>query len=636
MTFKLASYGYVFDQTTRIWVREDYAGIAYNDGDEVEQRIAQIVSQANDRSALSAELRAECTDWPTLYHLSPERANLLRPLEPTLKGRVLEIGAGCGALTRYLGECGGTVLALEGSPRRAAIAAARTADLENVTVVSESFDKFNYQEPFDVITLIGVLEYANLFIPGPSPALALLERARSLLAPGGKLIVAIENQLGLKYFAGAPEDHVGLPMYGVEGRYRADQPQTFGRKELTAIVNQAGFAGTQFLVPMPDYKLPVSVLTEAGLNDADFDAAALAWQAVRQDRQLPARPYFSLERTWPQIFDNGLGLDLANSFLLLATPDVQSLVDESNTLAYHYSTQRRATFCKETRFVKTASATIAATYRLLTESVDSVVDEASHYQLTLPDSSPYQKGTLLAKQLINLLSEPGDIVQQFSIFFNDYLGALRQLLKREERDQQAWDLISIHEKIPGRYIDAIPQNLIVDAQGKCSYIDAEWYTSQSLELGYLLFRSIICQIVKVLDFARVREQGTMTRKDFIAQVFKQCDLPITEADFARYIDLECEFQAFAIDIPVSQLKERLLKELAEMPEEDLTKDLAENPPQPVSDAAPLPIFAQRVMQIVQQLGGINSTILRAWTIFKEEGVPGIKRRLNYLRDQSKE
>lgn len=636
MTFRLASYGYAFDQTKHIWIKEDYAGIAYNDGDEVEQRIAQIVSQANDRSALSSELRAQCTDWPTLYHLSPERANLLRPLEPLLKGRVLEIGAGCGALTRYLGECGGTVLALEGSPRRAAIAAARTVDLENVTVVSESFDKFNYQEPFDVITLIGVLEYANLFIPGPTPALALLERARSLLAPDGKLIIAIENQLGLKYFAGAQEDHIGQPMYGVEGRYRADQPQTFGRKALTEIANQAGFAGTQFLVPMPDYKLPVSVLTEAGLNDADFDAAALAWQAVRQDRQLPARPYFSLERTWPQIFDNGLGLELANSFLLLATPDAQSLVDEPNTLAYHYSTQRRPIFCKETRFVKTASATIAVIYRRLTESVDPVVDDASNYQLTLPDSSPYQKGTLLTKRLIDLLSEPGDIVQQFSIFFKDYLGVLRQLLTLEEGGHEAWDLTSIHEKIPGRYIDAIPQNLIVDAQGKCSYIDAEWYTAQSLELGYLLFRSIICQIGRVFDFARVREQGTMTRKDFIVQVFKQCDLPITEADFARYIDLECEFQAFATGIPASQLKEGMLKELAEMPEEAPAKDLPENPPQPVPDAVPLPIFAQRATQIVKQLGGIHSTILRAWAIFKEEGVPGIKRRLNYLRDQPKE
>ena len=79
-----------------------------------------------------------------------------------------------------------------------------------------------------MITLIGVLD-VQLFTSEENPPLAMLERVRSLVKPDGMLIIAIENQLGLKYFAGAPEDHLGQPMYGIEGRYRRDQPQTFGR-----------------------------------------------------------------------------------------------------------------------------------------------------------------------------------------------------------------------------------------------------------------------------------------------------------------------------------------------------------------------------------------------------------------------
>jgi len=176
-------------------------------------------------------LRQNLFDWPSLYHLSGTRANILRPFQRTLAGAdVLEIGAGCGAITRYLGECGTNVLALEGSPRRAAIARSRTRDLENVTVLAERFDRLQCDCKFDVITLIGVLEYANLFTSGENPPLAMLERVRSLLKPEGKLIIAIENQLGLKYFAGASEDHLGQPMVGIEGRYRKDQPQTWGAK----------------------------------------------------------------------------------------------------------------------------------------------------------------------------------------------------------------------------------------------------------------------------------------------------------------------------------------------------------------------------------------------------------------------
>ncbi|HQV89713.1 MAG TPA: class I SAM-dependent methyltransferase, partial [Nitrosomonas sp.] len=210
----LSEAGYILDSETNVWSRSNYDGIAYSDGDEVEQRIAQVVDTATDLSVLSSELRSHCTDWPTKYHLSGVRANILRPFECSLQGDILEIGAGCGAITRYLGECGAEVLALEGSPRRAAIARSRTRHMSNVTVTADKFDQFQIDQQFDVITLIGVLEYANLFGADDASALTMLERVRSLLKPNGQLIIAIENQLGLKYFAGAPEDHIGQPMYG--------------------------------------------------------------------------------------------------------------------------------------------------------------------------------------------------------------------------------------------------------------------------------------------------------------------------------------------------------------------------------------------------------------------------------------
>jgi 2-polyprenyl-3-methyl-5-hydroxy-6-metoxy-1,4-benzoquinol methylase len=198
----LLQAGYIFNTETNIWLRSGYGGIAYSDGDQVERRIEQIVTTAKDLSVFSSELRSQCTDWPSSYHLSGVRANILRPFESELEGDILEIGAGCGAITRYLGECGANVLALEGSLRRAAIARSRTHDQSNVAVVAERFDQFRIERKFDVITLIGVLEYAGLFAAHEHPALAMLERVRSLLKPDGKLIVAIENQLGLKYFAG--------------------------------------------------------------------------------------------------------------------------------------------------------------------------------------------------------------------------------------------------------------------------------------------------------------------------------------------------------------------------------------------------------------------------------------------------
>ncbi|MFP5414241.1 MAG: hypothetical protein ACLGG1_04375, partial [Gammaproteobacteria bacterium] len=75
------AWGYRPEAETGCWVpvgRESEFG--YSDGDAVEARLLAWVRAVVDRSVLSEELRAGITDWPSRYHLSPLRANLLRPL----------------------------------------------------------------------------------------------------------------------------------------------------------------------------------------------------------------------------------------------------------------------------------------------------------------------------------------------------------------------------------------------------------------------------------------------------------------------------------------------------------------------------------------------------------------------------
>ena len=111
----LAQADYQLDASTGIWSRPDFQGINYSDGYKVERRIEAVINSTSDLTVFSAELRSHYTDWASTYHLSSTRANILRPFQLTKNQDILEIGAGCGALTRYLGECGAHVLALEGS-----------------------------------------------------------------------------------------------------------------------------------------------------------------------------------------------------------------------------------------------------------------------------------------------------------------------------------------------------------------------------------------------------------------------------------------------------------------------------------------------------------------------------------------
>ena len=538
----LLDAGYVFDAQVNVWSNPDYKGIAYNDGDEIETRIANIIRDAQDITTLSTELRQNITDWPSQYHLTSERANIMRPFATSLKdAQVLEIGAGCGAISRFLGECGATVLSLEGSPRRASIARSRTRDLDNVTVLTEKFDQFQCAFQFDVITLIGVLEYANLFTPGDNPALSMLQRVKQLLKPNGKLIIAIENQLGLKYFAGAPEDHFGVPMIGIEGRYGKNQAQTFGRSALTKLLQQAGFIKSHFLAPFPDYKLPTSIVTEAGFSHPHFDAASFASQSVRRDPQMPEVCHFSPELAWPVLFANDLGLELANSFLIIASPLTQELI-QTDELAYHYSTTRLAQYCKETVFV-TDSDEVTVNYRRLSkDSCTSAVKnstQSSSIDFICPERDKYIFGKPLAREFLDIVAKDGWTFDQVGQFITRYVSIVKTIAKK---DANKVDAASFDDLLPGKYIDCVPQNIVVDAFGAHTFIDKEWELTTPVEVNHLVFRSLAFLCNAITRFGRPVSCENLTIYQFIEKVIAATELQLRQGDLDRFSALEASIQ----------------------------------------------------------------------------------------------
>ena len=130
---------YVRDPSLNLFRCAKPDSFAYSDGAEAERRICEIVRSAHDRSTFSSELAGAITDWPSEYHLSRQRHCIVRPLGIKPGDRVLELGCGCGAVTRHLGEIGADVTAIEGAWPRARIAAERCRDLPNVTVIADDF-----------------------------------------------------------------------------------------------------------------------------------------------------------------------------------------------------------------------------------------------------------------------------------------------------------------------------------------------------------------------------------------------------------------------------------------------------------------------------------------------------------------
>ena len=301
-------------------VRRIGAGVPYVDGSE--EGLLHLLQQAVDLSSGSDELDSHIVDWPTRYHLSHQRANLLRPIEVPEGARVLDVGAGAGVLSRYLGERSASVLALEGNMARAEVAAERCRDLDAVEVVCGSMEDLAAEERFDLITVVGVLEYSGAEIGGAAGAGRLLDVRAPPPAtgrgdgprdrePAGPQVPHGRHGGPSRRALGGVEDYPGPP--GV---------RTWSRQALSTMLQQHGFVDQRWLAPFPDYKLPSVILDESIYQQPD---------RVSLVEQLVLRPVVFLDAVPARFGDAaaahrvfvgaGMGLDVASSFLVVATPD---------------------------------------------------------------------------------------------------------------------------------------------------------------------------------------------------------------------------------------------------------------------------------------------------------------------------
>lgn len=235
-----------------------YKGVdQYSDGD-IEDVILEIVK--NNENYL--ESIADNNSWAILYHLSPEREVITGVMNISKNDELLEIGAGCGAITGALSRRAKSVDCIELSKKRAEIDAYRNKNLNNITISVGNFMDIQFQRKYDVITLIGVLEYSANYINASNPFVALLLKIRELMKDNGRLYIAIENKLGLKYFAGCKEDHTNILFDGIENYKSGSEIRTFSRYELEKMIIESGFNKYNFYYPYPDYKLPFVIFSD--------------------------------------------------------------------------------------------------------------------------------------------------------------------------------------------------------------------------------------------------------------------------------------------------------------------------------------------------------------------------------------
>ena len=236
-----------------------YNGIdAYTDG-EVEDELLEIVKKENTDIE---EIISKSNKWPITYHLSKTRHNILEWYNFGENKTVLEVGSGCGAITGLFSRKAKKVVAVEISKKRSLINAYRNKNCENLEIFVGNLNDIKLEEKFDYITLIGVFEYSRGFTVSEKPEIDFLNKLKQYLKPDGKIIIAIENKFGLKYWAGALEDHTAVLFDGIQGYLNTEKIATYSKTELEDILKKVDLSEIEFYYPFPDYKMSNMIYSE--------------------------------------------------------------------------------------------------------------------------------------------------------------------------------------------------------------------------------------------------------------------------------------------------------------------------------------------------------------------------------------
>lgn len=474
----------------------------YSDGTKIENYILNTIKKATDITDESEELMQGIKDWPSYYHLAMGRSNILKSITLPANIKILELGCGCGAVTRYLGENFKEVDAVEGSCLRAQIASERCRNLQNVRICCSHINNIEFEPAYDLVTLIGVLEYAPLYFKANdnkdsiSACLSLLRLAKSSLKSDGALVLAIENKIGLKYLSGCPEDHTGKIYEGIHGYPVKNNIITFSKNEIECLLKSVGFQQIFFYYCFPDYKFASVILSDIPKKENLYlhnwiDTPFKSYGPPRVHTFHEGLALNTLSRA-------GLLRELANSFLVLATQNLSSPIYQPDWAAKKFTTFKRR---KVYRCITTLKVEPEPYIEKVAIYEKNMTDEENNGNLKIKHrvaNSTWHKGDLLIFEVYSALVDK-NFKSRILDLFKEYHKELLLRYNTRKLDKDGIPLLQ------GDSIEFILRNIIRGENNTLVFIDSEWYIDGLIPADYVMFRCIIHDVTDTMRTGKIRK-----------------------------------------------------------------------------------------------------------------------------------
>lgn len=282
---------------------------------QLEKRLLKIVESVSENS-YNAIVFKEREPF-LMRELFSDRTNALHwfPLKKSM--RVLEMGAGYGALTGSIADTVQEITSYDRSLSKTYLNNIRNRNHSNIRYLSGDFNwllSHLLGEKFDAIFLNGGLSAIADAAQNSEEFRKVWDRLILLLEAQGAVFILTDNPDGLKKKAGVPAPESLDKMESTDTNLHPD----ITKEEYQKLFEESGFADVHWSYPYPDFYFIKTIFTDKSLpKQGELNQNAFSWEGAHTQA-------FDQSAEWDRLIKEIRFAEFANSYLISAAKEAYS------------------------------------------------------------------------------------------------------------------------------------------------------------------------------------------------------------------------------------------------------------------------------------------------------------------------
>ena len=466
-----------------------------------------------------------------MYYLTSASQNLLNWYPFSKEESILEIGGNLGALTGLFAKKCKSVTTIEPQFEIAKAIGKRYQNRENIEVMVGNLEDIKLNKKYDTIVFIGNLNRVKETIGIDLNLENTILYLGKYLNENGKILLAIDNKFGLRYWVGNPENILNKKFLSLIGYHSEPQNyETFTKKSLEEIFEKLGY-NYNFYYPLPDYKMPNVIFTDESLPKYNSIDKYNPYVTKNSDIIVNEIDVFrEILTTNPEMFTF-----FTNSFLIEISKEKRELpykyisFNNLRKEEYRLITKIGKEYVEKEVVTEEANKHISQIQKNIESLEENQIKKLDNVKDNKVESRYVEQKYLLNEILTQYLKKGQN--EEFNNLIKEYIEIFLKIsYKTENYDETVFKKynIEIENKELIKNMHFLKNGLWDMTFKNCFYVDNQFYffdqewNEENIPLEFILYRSIIYTISlrRYINIDNLLEQYDLTK---YREIFEKLD-----------------------------------------------------------------------------------------------------------------